>query len=210
VFVYKVTNQVNSKVYIGKTVKTPQARWRDHLRDAFHGSTILFHKVIRKYGPDAFELSEVCLADDRSQLSRLEKSAIQQYQSDKREHGYNLTPGGDDGGHSQTLEVRVKIGNALRGRKLSDEHKDKIRKARTGIKRPDVSALMSRIQLGKRLSSKTRTKMSLSRLGKVCSDETKKKISMAKMGAVFSERHRRNISLAKLGTHPRRNDKCLI
>lgn len=32
-FIYKITNKINGKIYIGKTLKTIEGRWKEHLKD---------------------------------------------------------------------------------------------------------------------------------------------------------------------------------
>jgi predicted GIY-YIG superfamily endonuclease len=32
-YIYKIENQINGKVYIGKTLDIPEHRWKEHLHD---------------------------------------------------------------------------------------------------------------------------------------------------------------------------------
>ena len=49
--VYKVTNLINNKIYIGKTVQTLKRRISQHKHDALKkDSQIKFHRAVRKYG----------------------------------------------------------------------------------------------------------------------------------------------------------------
>jgi len=92
-YIYKVTNQINGKVYIGQTNYTVENRWRQHLTDAAREdiSDRPLYRAIRKYGPEAFtvECIEEC---PRDQLDDREIYWIDQYQS--YQYGYNATPGG--------------------------------------------------------------------------------------------------------------------
>lgn len=54
--VYKATNLINGRVYIGLTTTTLERRWAVHCCEVRRGSKYLFHKAIRKYGEDSFSL----------------------------------------------------------------------------------------------------------------------------------------------------------
>lgn len=88
-FIYKITNKVNGKVYIGQTKYTIEARWKQHQykKDKTH-----FHNAIRKYGVENFivEQLEEC---EISELDSKEIYYIAKYNSFKE--GYNSTIGGD-------------------------------------------------------------------------------------------------------------------
>ena len=54
--IYKVTNTVNGKSYIGQTVQPMNVRKGGHLYSAFQqNSNFYFHKALRKYGKENFE-----------------------------------------------------------------------------------------------------------------------------------------------------------
>ena len=93
-FIYKITNKVNQKIYIGKTTKTIEERWKEHQCDAFkqRNENRPLHRAIRKYGVTNFsiELVEEC---DISILSEREIYWIEEYHSFS--NGYNATLGGD-------------------------------------------------------------------------------------------------------------------
>ena len=52
--IYKITNKINNKCYIGQTIKTAEERWEEHKRHAFgtHQNDInkTLYQAIRKYG----------------------------------------------------------------------------------------------------------------------------------------------------------------
>lgn len=61
--IYKITNLINNKVYIGQTLQeNPKMRWYAHLSDAKRGRKSHLYDSIRKYGPEAFvwEIIEHC------------------------------------------------------------------------------------------------------------------------------------------------------
>ena len=87
-FIYKVTNKVTGKSYIGQTRNTVEFRWRQHYKTK---DNKYFHKAIQKYGKENFEVTtlEVCPVE---QLNDREIYYINKYDTFKK--GYNLTKGG--------------------------------------------------------------------------------------------------------------------
>lgn len=92
--IYKITNNINGKLYIGQTIYPLSYRYTNHLSDARNGRGYAMASAIRKYGQNNFkiELVEEC---DEDQLNDLEVKYIKQYNS-VTPNGYNLTHGGDD------------------------------------------------------------------------------------------------------------------
>lgn len=120
--VYKVTNKINNKVYIGITNKGAGARFKQHLFDAEHGSQYRFHRAIRKYGKENFEVSIIAFCNDADELKENEIKFISEYESMNPDKGYNMTEGGDGTfGRVCTLETRLKISEANKGKEVSEE-----------------------------------------------------------------------------------------
>ena len=94
-YIYKITNDENGKVYIGKTARTVWGRWRNHVSHAVthkKHSCPRLHRAIRKYGEDSFTCEPIQEAPD-DVLNDLEKFWIWQYDSANK--GYNITLGGE-------------------------------------------------------------------------------------------------------------------
>lgn len=92
--IYKITNKINNKVYIGQS-KNISRRWREHKRHYKNkNNSSVLYKAIRKYGLEnfLFEIIELC---DESKLDELEIKYIANYKSNNKNYGYNLTEGGD-------------------------------------------------------------------------------------------------------------------
>lgn len=145
--IYKITNTVNGKVYIGQTVRSLDVRFQEHLRCADNGDGYYLHAAIRKYGKDNFEISTIAETDDPDILNELEIYYIRKFHSDIS--GYNLAPGGHINcmacpsikEHHDAImrsdEVRKKISNSMKARiaengGLSEDHK---RHVSEGLKR---------------------------------------------------------------------------
>lgn len=87
--IYKITNKVNGKSYIGQTRYTIEFRWKQHQHKK---DNTYFHNAIHKYGIENFniEILEECNIED---LNNREIFYIAKYDTFK--NGYNLTIGGD-------------------------------------------------------------------------------------------------------------------
>lgn len=91
--VYKITNTINGKMYVGQTRKNVEDRFRQHINDAIAGRGHYLHRAIRKYGIDNFTIEVLAETDDENELNRLEEYYIRSLRT--VECGYNLSYGGD-------------------------------------------------------------------------------------------------------------------
>lgn len=89
--IYKFTNKINGKVYIGQSVNI-ERRYYDHLKR--DDSKNYFHRAIKKYGKDNF-LFEILEEYSEENLNDREKYYIAKYNNNNRKLGYNSTSGGD-------------------------------------------------------------------------------------------------------------------
>ena len=94
-YIYKIENQINHKLYIGKTTYTIKKRWTQHLDNAKreHLKHLAIYAAMRKYGTENFTIEQVEEVTDINQLSSREKYWINYY--DTYNTGYNETLGGD-------------------------------------------------------------------------------------------------------------------
>lgn len=92
--IYKTTNKINNKSYIGQTIKSLNERISTHLYYVNDGSNYLFHKAIRKYGKENFIWEIICECNSKKELNEKEKFYIKFYNT-KTPKGYNLTDGGE-------------------------------------------------------------------------------------------------------------------
>ena len=94
--VYRLTNTINGKVYIGKWVRdTVDLRWQLHVSSAKHDSPYYIHRALRKYGSENFKVEVIHRAKTADELSKMETFFIVLHQSFKSENGYNMTMGGE-------------------------------------------------------------------------------------------------------------------
>ena len=135
--VYVARCKVNGKPYVGKTDKTMRWRRMLHERDARNGSSLVFHRALRKYGFEAFEWKVLMRDNDPGILNECEIVLIRQLKS-KVPNGYNLTDGGEGvsglrvehsvwTGRNHTEEAKEKNRVAHLGKKHSKKTKSKVR-----------------------------------------------------------------------------------
>jgi group I intron endonuclease len=129
--IYKATNKINGKVYIGKWMGTRVAqRWAQHKSLARRGSDTYFHRAIRKHGEEAFEFELIYKAITSTDLEQAEIRFITLYGSHTRMLGYNLTLGGDGG--IKTEATRLRMGQSKLGNQNAKGKKHRIH-SRRGI-----------------------------------------------------------------------------
>lgn len=98
-YIYKVTNTVNGKSYIGQTRYTVEHRWDQHKAAP---PDCHFHRAIKKYGVQAFEL-EILEECDYADLDARELFYIAKYNTFF--NGYNSTIGNIDRNNDYSLAV---------------------------------------------------------------------------------------------------------
>lgn len=114
-YIYKISNTINNKIYIGQTVKKrPTDRFSQHRYEARHLSNnskhvSILHEAMAKYGVDNF-LFEIIEEVENNLLDEREQYWICYYNS-ITPNGYNITKGGNGTkGYSreQSIEERLK------------------------------------------------------------------------------------------------------
>ena len=95
-FIYKITNKVNGKSYIGQTIQNVKERFYQHcaIKCSQAVLNMAIHKAINKYGKSNFTI-EVIEEVESTNLNDREKYWIRYY--DSYNNGYNSTEGGQDG-----------------------------------------------------------------------------------------------------------------
>lgn len=91
-YIYQITNNVNGKIYIGKTECSIEKRWREHCRDYLKErcESRPLYRAMRKYGVSNFSIE---IIEETDNPEEREIFWIEQKGSFK--HGYNATMGGD-------------------------------------------------------------------------------------------------------------------
>jgi group I intron endonuclease len=129
--IYRATNLVNSKVYIGFTTNWPQ-RINGHNYDRRYGNAKnkAFYKALQKYGWDNFVWEAIYQSkDEEHTLKIMEPYFINEYRSwvgFEDCNGYNVTKGGEGAnGYKRTNQLIESHRKKITGRKQAPEHKAK-------------------------------------------------------------------------------------
>lgn len=139
VIIYKATNLLNGKVYIGQTTRTLKERMGEHLR---HNESV-FDKALAKYGIENFKVEVIDTATTTDELNQKEIYWISYYKS-FGENGYNMCEGGGNTTgyhHTQAAKHIMSVakkqtyigkGNPFYGKHHSEESKQKMSESRKG------------------------------------------------------------------------------
>lgn len=193
--IYKITNIVNNKVYIGLTTKTLEKRWKGHLNsiNSKTKSSRYLYSSMKKHGINNFKIEEIEKCENINALFSKEIYWIKKYNSNNKNFGYNLSSGGEINiPNKETLELM-----SIKGKERwnNPEFKKKMIRALTGVKKSGEPH-----NKGKHLSDETKDKISKSRLGKMSGKDNhnfgKPGINL---GKEFSEDHKNKISNSLIG-----------
>ncbi|MFZ4411512.1 MAG: GIY-YIG nuclease family protein [Bacteroidales bacterium] len=119
-YIYKITNKINKKVYIGQT-NNPTRRFSAHKNK----STTRLGKAIQQDGKHFFKFEVLCSVLKEKDTDDLEIFFIAQYDSRNTEKGYNVSPGGLQY-PEMTEEVKLKLKEQRTGTKLERSVIEKI------------------------------------------------------------------------------------
>lgn len=170
-YIYKITNKVNGKTYIG------QHKYKK-LNDRYMGSGKLLAKAKKKYGLENFTKEILVFNISKKEHADLLEITFIASEREKGKAEYNISDGGQGPkGKPHSDEHKRLISEALKGEKhplygkhLSEEQKKKLSNSLKGKKKPPRSEEHKRnaseAQKGKHLSEETRRKMSEARKGK--------------------------------------------
>ena len=141
--IYKATNKINDKVYIGFDSNWPSRKNKHKQLSSTNKQSL--YSAIRKYGWKNFEWEVIYQSKDNQHcLNIMEPYFIEKYNSYK--NGYNMTTGGD----------------GSIGYKHTDEMKKHISEKRKGICIPHSTETRKKISLskkGKKFSEETKSKL---------------------------------------------------
>lgn len=232
--IYKITNKINGRVYIGQTIRTLKQRFTAHCTR--NGCRSYIGKAIKAHGKDNFTIEEIDTASSLEELNKKEIYWIKYYNSTDLSVGYNLTYGGDN--RVMLDSTKEKIANAhkgkpkppmseerkkaisafFKGRKStnkprkrgykrkghSDETKEKLRIANTGRKHTEETK--NKIRENHK-SPDVIEKIRNANLGKSQTTESKIKISKSLKGRIRTKEHQENLNKARKGFKHSRETK---
>lgn len=176
--VYKITNKINNKSYIGQTTRNLEDRIKQHLKDS--GKCWAIRRALAKYGVDAFTIDVVDTATTMQELNKKESEYIVEFKT-LHPDGYNLNTGGYNKKWSE--ESKRKMSKSHTGKKLSQEHKDRISKSVTQVFKDNPDKIIKgREKATKGILNYYKNNPSPKK-GKRVSEEGRKRISEAKIGS---------------------------
>jgi group I intron endonuclease len=189
--IYKTTNLINGKIYIGKTVKIDKYR-----SGKYYGSGIYLNRAIKQTGIMNFKTEIVCYTQNKQELNELEIKYITKYQS-YNPLGYNISKGGDGG---DTTAFMSNENKEIKSVKLSVSKKGNV----------NMKDKKHSIETKNKIASKNKGNKNM--LGKSMTAETKNKISSTLKGKKLTQSHINNLSKAmsdkfKNEIHPRLGKK---
>lgn len=177
-YLYKITNQLNSKVYIGQSNKEKE-RWRQHKYFARTNPVQYIHQAMSKYGIGNFTYEVIAVCRDSNDANETEKLLISQYNSRVKDYGYNLALGGvaswNRGLPKEQQPMYGKKQSEFQKQRMSEVHKGKVMPPCS----EETKKKMSNKRLGRVLSKEWIEKISIGNRGKTRSEETKLKLSIS-------------------------------
>lgn len=203
-YIYKITNLINNKIYIGRHINKQK-------NDTYFGSGTLITRAIAKYGKDNFKKEIIYYCSSNDELNKKEIYYIKEYNS-IFPNGYNISTGGTRvfvlENHPDQEAIRKKISDSHKNKKLSEDHKLKIKEglcARSEEDKKETSAKMSKAHKGKIKSPQHRQKIGESNRGK------KGKKTKGFSGRKHTKETKEKLSIIHLGTKmPPRSDEWKI
>jgi|GEM_PF-970481 len=176
-YIYKITNLINNKIYIGQTVDL-KARWLKHVassRTKDKKQSFYLQKSINKYGKENFKHEIIDQCQTLKEADDKEIYWIAYFDSTNTKIGMNLTKGGGGNlGYKMPEHQKEILRKINKGKKLSEEQRK----------------ILSIANKGKKLSEEHRKIISKANKGRPLSDEHKKKISESNKGKPKSEEHK--------------------
>lgn len=183
---YKITNLVNGKMYIGQHVT-------EDIDDGYMGSGVVMKRALRKYGAENFRKEWLGFYEDKEELDYMERVFVDDTWV-SRSDTYNLCVGGKGGqwfGKSLPDSARAKLSQAMKGKRIrlgkkhTDETKRKLSERakkrlavksnhpnygkhnwtgdKNPMKRPEVRAKISNLRKGTHMNEEQKMRVSEAR-----------------------------------------------
>lgn len=161
-YIYRITNLINGKTYIG------QHKYKETPYDDYMGSGKILKQAYTKYGMDNF-IKDIIVAniEDKETIDKLEIKYIAFERASNGNGCYNIADGGNGDAGPRSEETKRKISKALKGRHISEEWKRKISEANKGRKPSDSTIQkVKEVNKGRLVSEETHRKLSEAHKGK--------------------------------------------
>lgn len=188
-YVYKITNTINNKVYIGVTNNLDR-RWKEHVYKSEKVIASKLYAAIRKHDIQNFNMEVIYCTSSKEHV--FESEVLMIIEQNSVEDGYNIDSGGYGGSDYRSEETRLKISLSAAGRTHTQESKAKMSISRSGaknhmhgVKRPqefrdNMSLRQKGIPTGRKLSDVNKKNLRDCVIARMATDEGKQKA--AEMG----------------------------
>jgi group I intron endonuclease len=225
-YLYKITNQINGKNYIGQTI-APKQRWYDH-KQASNNPKVPVQFAIKKYGVQNFMFEIIACCINQDDANWTETELVKQYDSFVANgKGYNATLGGMNAPKTEEWKAAMSaIKGGWIGKDHTEENKEIFRQYHLGSTHSEETILKqsqtmkekvadgwmpkttftpgadaTKYWQGKKRSEESIRKTAEANKGRIVSEETRQKISEAQIGKIIPEEQRQKMSDAKKGKH---------
>ena len=126
-WIYKITNIHNNKIYIGQTIRPVQERINRHFNDALNNIIDThFARAIRKWGKYSFVYEIIDTAESQEELNLKEQNYIRLFHATDSRYGYNETDAlskcGGNTYQSKSDEEMIVIKEKIRQSKLGNKN----------------------------------------------------------------------------------------
>jgi len=199
--IYKTTNLINGKFYIGQDGKS---------NPNYLGSGTIFKLALKKYGRENFQKEIVEYCSTQKELNEREKYWIKETKA--IEIGYNLAEGGF-GVSNMSDQIKKKISKSKKGKKLNlteEQRRQYSLRMKNRKMSEETKEKISKAHKGKLLSPEHRKKLSETRKGIKLTEEQKRKISEKNRGKKHTEEAKKKISASNTGKKHTEETKKLI
>lgn len=178
--IYKITNLVNDKAYIGQTVRKLWERLKEHRKS----KNTAIGKAFKKYGKESFKIEILANCQSIEELNEKEIYFINKFNT-LAPNGYNLAIGGENS--LPTKDTKRKMSKKKKGSNhpLFGTHRSQ-----------ETKDAISRGRIGLIVSDETKAKISASNSGKPKTKGHSRKIAGSLKGKSKSKNHRSNIAKA--------------
>jgi group I intron endonuclease len=189
--IYRATNTINGKVYIGFTSQSVDTRINQHKKD-YNRCNWVFYYAIRKYGWEVFQWETLYQSTDGEYTKNVMEAFFirenNSYIGSEDNNGYNMSMGGDGNIGYRHSEATIKsIGDSNRGKPCPEWQKAHLSKLLTG--RPHAPGRKSTAKTYS-VESPTGENLIVTNITKFCRDNNLHATAMCQVAKGTANQHK--------------------